>query len=161
MLAPVLIATKSYSAPEVEQAYLRARDLCQQVGDVALRFTVNWGLWLVYQQRCEFEAARGLLDGLFAVARQSADPALLLQAHHAAWTTLLYLPELSACRTHLEAGWVLYRPDAHRAHMFLYSGHDAACNPYTSAAGCGRLAFPSRRLPRRASKYRRRKRVNF
>ena len=147
VLAPVLIATKSYSAPEVEQAYLRARDLCQQEGDVAQLFAVNWGLWLIYQQRCEFKAARGLLDGLFAVARQSADPALLLQAHHAAWTTLLHLPELTACRTHLEAGLALYRPDAHRAHTFLYGGHDAAvCNRYTAAATLWPLGFPEQAL---------------
>ena len=147
VLAPVLIATKSYSAPEVEQAYLRARDLCQQVGDVAQLFAVNWGLWLVYQQRCEFKAARGLLDGLFAVARQSADPALLLQAHHAAWTTLLHFPELTACRTHLEAGLSLYRPDAHRAHTFLYGGHAAAvCNRYTASATLWPLGFPEQAL---------------
>ncbi|MET4218162.1 class 3 adenylate cyclase/predicted ATPase/tRNA A37 threonylcarbamoyladenosine biosynthesis protein TsaE [Bradyrhizobium sp. LB14.3] len=143
VLAPVLFATKSYSAPEVEQAYLRARDLCQQAGDGAQLFAVNWGLWLIYQQRCEFKRARGLLDGLFEVARQSADRALLLQAHHAAWTTLVHLPELTACRTHLEAGLALYRPDAHRAHMFLYGGHDAAvCNRYTSAAALWSLGFP-------------------
>lgn len=143
VLAPVLFATKSYSAPEVEQAYLRARDLCQQAGDGAQLFAVNWGLWLIYQQRCEFKRARGLLDGLFEVARQSGDRALLLQAHHAAWTTLVHLPELTACRTHLEAGLALYRPDAHRAHMFLYGGHDAAvCNRYTSAATLWPLGFP-------------------
>jgi len=147
VLAPVLFATKSYSAPEVEQAYLRARDLCQQAGDVAQLFAVNWGLWLIYQQRCEFKAARGLLDGLFAVARQSADRALLLQAHHAAWTTLVHLPELTACRAHLEAGLALYRPDAHRAHTFLYGGHDAAvCNRYTSAATLWTLGFPEQAL---------------
>ncbi|WP_247323609.1 adenylate/guanylate cyclase domain-containing protein [Bradyrhizobium sp. 141] len=147
VLAPVLIATKSYSAPEVEQAYLHARDLCQQAGDVAQLYAVNWGLWLVYQQRCEFKAARGLLDGLFAVARQTADPAFLLQAHHAAWTTLLHLPELTACRTHLEAGWALYRPDAHRGHTFLYGGHDAAvCNRYTAALTLWPLGFPEQAL---------------
>ncbi|MCK1334658.1 AAA family ATPase [Bradyrhizobium sp. 38] len=143
VLAPVLFATKSYSAPEVEQAYLRARDLCQQAGDGAQLFAVNWGLWLIYQQRCEFKRARDLLDGLFEVARQSGDRAFLLQAHHAAWTTLVHLPELTACRTHLEAGLALYRPDAHRAHMFLYGGHDAAvCNLYTSAATLWPLGFP-------------------
>jgi class 3 adenylate cyclase/predicted ATPase len=147
MLAPVLIATKSWSAPEVEQAYLRARDLCRQAGDVAQLFTVSWGLWLVYQQRCEFKTARNLLDELFAVARRSADPGLLLQAHHAAWTTLLNLPELTACRAHLEAGLALYRPDAHRAHKFLYGSHDAGvCNRYTAAAALWPLGFPEQAL---------------
>ncbi|WP_338821938.1 adenylate/guanylate cyclase domain-containing protein [Bradyrhizobium septentrionale] len=147
VLAPVLITTKSWAAPEVEQAYLRARDLCRQVGDVAQLFTVSWGLWLVYQQRCEFKMARDLLDELFAVARRRADPALLLQAHHAAWTTLLNLPELTACRAHLEAGLALYRPDAYRAHKFLYGSHDAAvCNLYTAAAALWPLGFPEQAL---------------
>jgi class 3 adenylate cyclase/predicted ATPase len=147
VLAPVLIATKSWSAPEVEQAYLRARDLCRQAGDVAQLFTVSWGLWLVYQQRCEFKMARNLLDELFSVARRSADPGLLLQAHHAAWTTLLNLPELTACRAHLEAGVAFYRPDAHRAHKFLYGSHDAGvCNRYTAAAALWPLGFPEQAL---------------
>ncbi|MFG3595376.1 AAA family ATPase [Bradyrhizobium sp. RDI18] len=147
VLAPVLISTKSWSAPEVEQVYLRARDLCRQAGDVAQLFTVSWGLWLVYQQRCEFKTARDLLDELFALARQSTDPALLLQAHHAAWTTLLNLPDLTACRAHLEAGLALYRPDAYRAHKFLYGSHDAAvCNRYTEAATLWPLGFPEQAL---------------
>ncbi|UVO26987.1 AAA family ATPase [Bradyrhizobium arachidis] len=147
VLAPVLISTKSWSAPEVEQAYLRARDLCRQAGDMAQLFAVSWGLWLVYQQRCEFKTARDLLDELFSIARRSADPALLLQAHHAAWTTLLNLPELTACRAHLEAGVALYRPDAHRAHKFLYGSHDAAvCNRYTAAAVLWPLGFPEQAL---------------
>ncbi|WP_245319976.1 adenylate/guanylate cyclase domain-containing protein [Bradyrhizobium sp. LMTR 3] len=147
VLAPVLIATKSWSAPEVEQAYLRARDLCRQAGDVVQLFTVSWGLWLVYQQRCEFKTARDLLDELFAVARRSADPGLLLQAHHAAWTTLLNLPEPTACRAHLEAGLTLYRPDAYRAHKFLYGSHDAGvCNRYTAAAALWPLGFPQQAL---------------
>jgi class 3 adenylate cyclase/predicted ATPase len=147
VLAPVLIATKSWSAPEVEQSYLRARDLCRQAGDVAQLFTVTWGLWLVYQQRCEFKTARDLLDELFAVARRSADPGLLLQAHHAAWTTLLNLPEPTACRAHLEAGLALYRPDAYRAHKFLYGSHDAGvCNRYTAAAALWPLGFPEQAL---------------
>jgi predicted ATPase len=88
-----------------------------------------------------------LLDELFAVARQSADPGLLLQAHHAAWTTLLNLPELIACRAHLEAGWALYRPDEHRAHRFIYGSHDAgACNRYTAAAALWPLGFPEQAL---------------
>ncbi|MEH2534478.1 class 3 adenylate cyclase/predicted ATPase [Bradyrhizobium sp. AZCC 1588] len=147
VLAPVLIGTKSWSAPEVEQAYLRARDLCRQAGDAAQLFTVSWGLWLVYQQRCEFKTARDLLGELFALARESADPALLLQAHHAAWTTLLNLPELTTCRAHLEAGLALYRSDAYAAHKFLYGSHDAAvCNRYTAAATLWPLGFPEQAL---------------
>ena len=41
-----LMATKGYAAPEVEQAYTRARELCQQVGETPQLFPVLFGLWV-------------------------------------------------------------------------------------------------------------------
>ena len=52
-----LMATKGYAAPEVEQAYARARELCQQVGETPQLFPVLWGLWRV------LSCARGVADG--------------------------------------------------------------------------------------------------
>ena len=43
------MATKGYAAPEVEHAYTRARELCQQVGETPQLFPVLWGLWVFYQ----------------------------------------------------------------------------------------------------------------
>ena len=40
-----LMATKGYAAPEVERAYTRARELCQQIGETPQLFPVLWGLW--------------------------------------------------------------------------------------------------------------------
>ena len=42
-----LSATKGYAAPEVEKAYTRARELCQQVGETPQLFPVLWGLWSI------------------------------------------------------------------------------------------------------------------
>ena len=39
---------KGFAAPEVEQAYARARELCQQVGDTPQLFPVLRGLWVFY-----------------------------------------------------------------------------------------------------------------
>ena len=47
------MATKGYAAPEVEHAYTRARELCQQVGETPQLFPVLWGLWLFYLVRGE------------------------------------------------------------------------------------------------------------
>ena len=52
-LGPALMATKGYAAPEVEHAYARARELCQQVGETPQLFPVLWGLWLFYHRRGE------------------------------------------------------------------------------------------------------------
>ena len=123
-LGPALMAIKGWVAPEVEQAYLHARELCRQVGEPAQLFTVTWGLWMHYNQRGQLETAQGLADEVLALAEGQADPAFRLQAHHAAWSTLYRLPEFSACRDHTEQGFALYDIDDHGSHAFLYGGHD-------------------------------------
>jgi predicted ATPase len=47
-LGPALSATKGYAAPDVERAYTRARELCQQMEDTPQLFPVLWGLWVFY-----------------------------------------------------------------------------------------------------------------
>ncbi len=47
-LGPVLMNSKGWAAPEVEKAYARARELCQQAGENAHLFPVLWGLWTFY-----------------------------------------------------------------------------------------------------------------
>ena len=46
-LGAPLMATKGFAAPEVEAAYTRARELCQQVGETPQLFPVLFGLWSV------------------------------------------------------------------------------------------------------------------
>ena len=123
-LATALLSTKGFAAPEVEQSYLRGRELCSQVGEVSQLFTVTWGLWLVCQQRGEYKKAHDLADEALALAKQQPDSALLLQAHHAAWTNFFRLPDLPACREHLDQGLALYNLDEHGSHAFIYGGHD-------------------------------------
>ena len=88
-LGPALMATKGYAAPEVEHAYARARELCQQVGETPQLFPVLWGLWYFYLARAELQTARELGEQLLTPGpAASADPALLLEAHHALGDTL-------------------------------------------------------------------------
>jgi predicted ATPase len=99
--------------------------------DVSQLFTATWGLWILNLTRMQLKSARRLADELLSLARRQSDPAYLLQARHATWTTCLYLPELSACAEQAEQGMVLYDRDRHRSHKLLYGGHDpgvCACN---------------------------------
>ena len=48
-LGPALMATKGFTAPEVEQTYARARALCAQVGETPQLFPTLWGLWRFYR----------------------------------------------------------------------------------------------------------------
>ncbi len=142
-LGSPLIVTKGYTAPDVEQAYLRAQELSRRVDDVSKLFTATWGLWILNLTRMQLKSARRLADELLSLARRQADPAYSLQARHAAWTTCLYLPELSTCADQAEQGMILYDRDQHRSHKFLYGGHDpGVCAGNYRALSRWLLGFP-------------------
>jgi class 3 adenylate cyclase/predicted ATPase len=144
-LGSVLMAAKGWGAAEVERVYLHARTLCRESGDAAQTFTVTWGLWLIYQQRCQFDVAKGLLNDLLVLAGQHNDVGLLLQANHAAWTTYGNLPDLERCRHHAQQGIDLYDSVAHRGHKFVYGGHDpGVCSRYNLAMAQWLLGYPDR-----------------
>ena len=101
------------------QAYARAQELCQQVGETPQRFPVLWGLWRFYNNRAEYQRARALGERLLHLAQQVHDAALLLEAHHALWATLLWSGEFAAARAHLEQGEGSTIPAAPRARTAL------------------------------------------
>ena len=105
-----LVATKGYAAPEVERAYVRARELCQQVGETPHLFPVLFGLWLFYAVRAKLQTARELGEQLLTLAQSVQDPVLLLEAHYMLGITLLVLGEFAPARAHLEQGIALYSP---------------------------------------------------
>jgi predicted ATPase len=142
-LSMALRVTKGGGAPEVERLYTRARELCEQVGELPQLFRVLWGLWLVYYQRGAYQMMRTLGEELLSLAQRLHDPDLLLEAHHALWATLFFGGELAAARPHLEQGLRLYEPQRHRAHAALYSGHDpGVCCRAVAAPRLWLLGYP-------------------
>ena len=57
-LGTALRGVKGSSTPEVEQCYLHARALCEQVGEPPQLFQILWGLWMIYNQRGDAQAMR-------------------------------------------------------------------------------------------------------
>src|SRR5207247_3305294 len=86
-LAPALMATRGYAAPEVEKAYARARELCRQCETPQL-FPMLTGLRGFYYVRAELQTARELGEQLLRLARSVQHPPLLLWAHYALGETL-------------------------------------------------------------------------
>jgi class 3 adenylate cyclase/predicted ATPase len=101
-LAPTLMATKGYAAVEVESAYTRARELCQQMGDMRQLFRILVGLWGVYMVRGTLGMALELAEQSFSLAQRLHDPSRLLRAHSALGITLFHRGELAAACHHLE-----------------------------------------------------------
>ena len=69
------------ASPEVEEAYLRARELCLATGDRELLFQALSGLRLCYHFRAELERALATGQELLAEAERTGDAALLVEAH--------------------------------------------------------------------------------
>ncbi|HEV8718504.1 MAG TPA: AAA family ATPase, partial [Candidatus Binatia bacterium] len=122
-LGPALIATKGWTA-EVERAYTRARELCQQVGETSQLFPALWGLWSFYHVRGEHQAARELGEQLLNLAQSVQDSALLLEAHAALGSSLYCLGESVSAREYLEQSLALYNPQQHHTLAFFYGGAD-------------------------------------
>ena len=123
-LGPALIATKSFSAVEVEENYTFARELCERLGETPQLFPILWGLARVHDVRGELNVGRSLGTQLLAAAQRLQNPALILEAHHELWANSLHLGEFSSALNHTERGIELYNPQAHRQYAFLYGGHD-------------------------------------
>jgi len=134
LLGPALIATKGWAALDTERAYIRARELCEQIGEATPQlFPVLWGLWQMYLSRAEYRRAYELGERLFTLAQRHQDPALLLVAHYTLGFTLYYLGEFVRARDHAEHGLALYDLQKHRSLAFLY-GQDLGMSNQTTAA---------------------------
>jgi predicted ATPase len=115
-----LTALNGFAANEVQQAYLRARELCAQLGDTPQLFPVLHGLFRFYIVRGDIRTARQITEQLLTLAEGVNDAALRIEAHRALGATLFCLGDFALARQHLESGLALYDPDRHRAHTGLY-----------------------------------------
>jgi TOMM system kinase/cyclase fusion protein len=123
-LGPALMATKGYAAQEVVQAYTRARELCQQVGETAGHVPVLWNLWFFYMARGEHQTAIELGEQCLQIAQRVQDAALLLEAHYALGCSWLLLGNSALAGTHMEHTIALYDPAQHHRLAYHYGGID-------------------------------------
>jgi predicted ATPase/class 3 adenylate cyclase len=121
---PALSNTRGPAAPEAERVYVRACELCRQVGDRPQLFPALWGLWYGHMAGAKLQRARELGEELLSLAQQLQDPMLSLEAHRALGNTLFWRGEPGLAHTHAQHGLALYDPQQMRAHALRY-GQDS------------------------------------
>lgn len=138
MLGQSLMVTKGFAVPEVEKAFVRAREIGLQLNDVAQLFRAQFSLAIVYVVRAEYERAFDHGEQCLRLAEKTRNPAMLLQSHWVIGLSQCYLGKFTAARDHFEQtitihddagiespssmyGAVLSR--AHLARMLLYLGY--------------------------------------
>jgi predicted ATPase/class 3 adenylate cyclase len=147
-LGPPLAASKGFSTPEVEKAYTRARELCQQIGETSQLFPVLFGLWRFYLVRQELQTTRALGEQLLNLAQSAQDPTLLMVAHNALGTSLFDLGECSSARAHLEQSIALHDPLQHSSVAFIYGVDPGVHGLSRAARALGVLGYSDQALQR-------------
>jgi class 3 adenylate cyclase/predicted ATPase len=147
-LGASLLAVQGYAASEVGETYTHARLLCEHLDDPHQIFPVLRGLWNYYLVRAEYQTAQPLGAQLLTLAQHTQDSAMLLAAHRALGTTLLWLGEVALAHAHFTQSIALYDPQQHRTSAFLY-GEDAGviCHIY-AAWTLWYLGYPDQALAR-------------
>ena len=142
------MAIKGYGAPEVVRAFDRARQLCQDMGEIPQLFAVLSGLWGYYIVRAQLQTAQDLAEQVMRLAQNQDDPTLLIQAHFALGCTLFYRGEFESARQSLEAGMILsdtHPPQTNPARFVQDPG--VACYSYAALTLC-LLGYPAQAVQR-------------
>ena len=110
-LGPAVSATKGYAAPAAEHAYVRARELSNQLGDSAQQFAVLHGLWMIYYVQGELLKAQEVTTQMLQLAERDPDSSFLSDTHFLTGWILFNLGQLRLASTHLERSLTLHNPE--------------------------------------------------
>ncbi|MGH7960843.1 MAG: AAA family ATPase [Candidatus Binatia bacterium] len=132
-LGAVLMATKGYTAAEVEQTYTRAQELCLQVGEPLQVAQVLYGRWGFNTVRGNHSAARALGEQYLDVAHRQQDSTLSLVVHTVVGATLQWRGEFARAQVHLDQTSAFSDPEQHRD-LAYHVGQDSGLQALGFAA---------------------------
>ena len=142
-LGPALLATMGYAAPEVEEAYCRATDLCQELNRTDDLFAAMRGLFLVYLVRGDLESALKMANEIVELAQSQESVIPLVMGYYSLGMALFYHGDLLTSLGHLEHGVWLYENAQASCPVPLY-GIDlgVTCPPIYPARVLWHLGYP-------------------
>lgn len=134
--APALMAVHGVLHPDVEQAYQRARVLCERIGSTPKLLVPLWGLWAWELMRGHVDDAHAVALRIDALARQGPPGLPTLVAAATTGMSLFYGGRLAEARVHLGQGVALYQPPKQAART-VRGVHDpgAMCHAFDMLAG--------------------------
>ena len=116
-----LIAIEGYAAPDVGRVYLRARELCRQLGETPKISQVLSGLWSFYALRADLGTAREIAEEFLRLAERLPYPGLAMRGHLAMEVTYMHLGEFAVAMEHFDKALLLYDHERHLNDAFRYT----------------------------------------
>jgi predicted ATPase len=142
-LARVLLALKGYTQ-EVEEAYIRALELCEGEREIPELLPVLRGLSSFYIYRAEFEKGARTGEQILRLAERYDDANARVEGHLVLGANLAFLNRLRSGMEHLEKGIAAYDPERHGAGRFQLGNNPGVVCFTTSALVLWMLGSPDR-----------------
>ncbi len=129
-LGNILIATRGYGSPDVEQAYARARHLCQQLGETTNLLPALYGLYVNRLARADYRKAMEFGQEFLGLAERLEAPAVIVGCRTVG-VPLFFMGEMEEARRKLEQGVSIYDEARHRPLTWFYGGEPGmVCHNY-------------------------------
>ncbi|MEX2260873.1 MAG: AAA family ATPase [Bryobacteraceae bacterium] len=142
LLAPALLATRGWSAPEAEKAYVRAGELCRRMGDPKLRPAVLVGLATLREVRGEYRQSQALMEERLRISGSGQEAELLIESHELLACSLFHQGAFSVALDHAEQGLALYRDDSECTFFASYGDNPAVSCHNWAAFSLWFLGYP-------------------
>jgi class 3 adenylate cyclase/predicted ATPase len=124
-LGVALMNSRGPAAAETEATYERASTLARELGDDQRWRRARWSLWRVTNVRAQYNEAAAIAEGLLEHATREKSMQWTVHAHHAAWSTRLFMGDFDVMRQHADQGLALYNVERDAADCVALGGHDA------------------------------------
>lgn len=109
-LATPMVATLGYTSPKVQETFLRARELCEMIGEVPQLGQALFGLGGFYMVRAEHTTSMGFEEQILRMGEKTGDPMLLMLGHWGVGLLQMYMGQLESARQHFEQVLAIYDP---------------------------------------------------
>jgi DNA-binding winged helix-turn-helix (wHTH) protein/tetratricopeptide (TPR) repeat protein len=119
-LGAAVQSTKGYGAPEVQQAYERAGELCQRLGETPHLFPALMGLWSFAVGRGEWTRSLELAHKNLRLAQSIAEPAPLARSWRGLGHVQYFLGRFDDARENLERAIALTDDSEPQQDTFTY-----------------------------------------
>ncbi len=110
-LGPALLATNSFSHPDIGRIYARAWELCRQLEDDTREFTALRGLYLYHLNLLEMEKSQHFAEEAMRLAERLGDAARLVGAHMSLGASLYFQGKLEPALAHYRRGFEIFDPN--------------------------------------------------
>jgi serine/threonine protein kinase/tetratricopeptide (TPR) repeat protein len=142
-LGTAYLASHGYAAPEVGPIFLRARELCERVGDPVRLFALMLGIWEWHTVRGDLSLCMELAGDGMTLASRTNDPGMLMEALFMSGETMLYRGEFAGARDCFATAVAQYEDRETTKFWAAYTGHNASVTHRSNlAVSLWHLGYP-------------------